>query len=159
MVEGKTKSEQEAKLQVLREYVKDLSFEIPTPHEKLPNSGEKQTLEVAMDPSVREIKENEYEVTLYCSVKVVEEKKKHIFVFEIKYSGVFQLINLPKEHHEPICMVDCAHLLFPSVRFWVSNITAAGSFPPVKLPPSFDFRAIYSQKKANESNRKNGSPN
>ena len=145
------KTDKEPQLSVVREYVRDLSFEVPVAYEKLPNSGEKQTLEVGVDPSLRVIGEDEYEVTLSCTVKVVDDKKTHVFLLEIKYSGVFHLINLPKEHHEGICLVDCAHLLFPSVRFWVSSITSGGGFPPVRLPPSFDFRALHAQRTAAKS--------
>ena len=70
-----------------------------------------------------------------------------LFAFELTYSGVFRVQNLPQDQMHPVIMIECPRLLFPFAREIVATAVRNGGFPPLLLDP-VDFVALYQQRAA-----------
>ena len=136
------------KMQVLAQFVRDLSFENVlalkgTPGEVQPDIQ----VQVAIDAKKRQA-ENQYETVL--KLKVESKNKANgamLFLVELDYAGVFVIENVPEQQLHPYLMIECPRMLFPFVRRIVSDVTRDGGFPPLNLD-SFDFVALYRQQLA-----------
>jgi preprotein translocase subunit SecB len=128
-----------AQIQVLAQYVKDLSFENPAAPMSL--QGQKPALEVGVDVQARGLGIDQYEV----SIRVRADAKsanQTIFVCELTYSGVFMLKNITPENIQPVLLIECPRQLFPFARRVVADTTRDGGFPPLLLDP-IDFMTLY----------------
>jgi len=128
-----------AQIQVLAQYVKDLSFENPAAPMSL--QGQKPALEVGVDVQARGLGVDQYEV----SIRVRADAKsanQTIFVCEVTYAGVFMLKNIAQENIQPILLIECPRQLFPFARRVVADTTRDGGFPPLMLDP-IDFLTLY----------------
>lgn len=130
------------------QYIKDLSFENPTPLESLSNSKEMPEISVNVDIKANGIQDNTYEVALSISADAQRKdqngEKKRMFLVELEYSGVFTL-NIPDQNTiHPILMIECPRLLFPSARSLIATITREAGFPALSLNP-IDFAELYRQ--------------
>lgn len=126
-------------IQVLAQYVKDLSFENPAAPMSL--QGQKPALEVGVDVQARGLGVDQYEV----SIRVRADAKaanQTIFVCELTYAGVFLLKNITQENIQPILLIECPRQLFPFARRVVADTTRDGGFPPLLLDP-IDFMTLY----------------
>src|SRR5262245_39933034 len=97
-----------AQIQVLAQYVKDLSFENPAAPMSL--QGQKPALEVGVDVQARGLGIDQYEV----SIRVRADAKaasQTIFVCELTYAGVFMLKNIPQENLQPVLLIECPRQL------------------------------------------------
>jgi preprotein translocase subunit SecB len=70
-----------------------------------------------------------------------------LFAFELTYSGVFRVQNVPAEQLHPVVMIECPRLLFPFARAIIADQIRDGAFPPLLLDP-IDFVALYQQRAA-----------
>jgi len=128
-------------LEALAQYVKDLSFENPNaprslqPQEKAPNIG------IQVNVNARDISATEVEVDLTLEGKAGEGADL-LFSFEMTYSGVFRLQNIPQQHIHQVIMIECPRMLFPFARAILANAVRDGGFPPFLLQP-IDFAALY----------------
>jgi preprotein translocase subunit SecB len=129
----------QAQIQVLAQYVKDLSFENPAAPMSL--QGAKPALEVSVDVQARGLGVDQYEV----SIRVRADAKsanQTIFVCEVVYAGVFMLKNIGQENIQPVLLIECPRQLFPFARRVVADTTRDGGFPPLMLDP-IDFLTLY----------------
>ena len=76
-------------------------------------------------------------------------KDEKFFILEMTYSGIVSL-NVPKEHVEPVLMIEIPHMLFPYARQAVSNTLFNGGLPPLMLTP-IDFVALYQARKQKQA--------
>ncbi len=128
------------------QYIKDLSFENPHAPASLLNLKEKPGLEVTVDLKAQKLQqEGMFELTMLLSARASAENTT-LFLVELAYGGMFQLVNVPEEHIEPLLLVDAPFVLFPFARRVISDITRDGGFPPLMLEP-IDFHALYRQNK------------
>lgn len=128
-------------LNVLAQYLKDLSFENPrAPAVYQSNSTPK--IDVNVDVQGRGINQNQYEVELSVAARANRENGDAMFVVEASYAGVFEIVNVPADQLEMAMMVECPRLLFPFLRQIVADATRNGNFPPLMLEP-IDFMGIY----------------
>ena len=133
-------------LNALAQYTKDLSFENPnaprslTPQEQGPQIG------IQVNVNAKQMAEADYEVdlTLEGDAKTGEEV---LFKFELTYSGVFRVRNVPADQLHPVVMIECPRLLFPFARQMVAEAVRNGGFPPLYIDP-IDFVGLYRQKAA-----------
>jgi preprotein translocase subunit SecB len=70
-----------------------------------------------------------------------------MFSFELLYSGVFRIVNIPPDSVQPMVMIECPRLLFPFAREIIATATRNGGFPPLLLEP-IDFAGLYRQRLA-----------
>jgi preprotein translocase subunit SecB len=128
------------------QYIKDLSFENPHAPASLLNLKEKPGLEVSVDLKAQKLQDGMFELTMLLSARASAENAT-VFLVELAYGGLFQLVNVPEEHIEPLLLVDAPFVLFPFARRVISDITRDGGFPPLMLEP-IDFHALYRQNKS-----------
>lgn len=133
-------------LNVLVQYVKDLSFENPTaprslgPRESAPNIG------IQVNVNAKQLAPTDFEVSVSIEASA-DEASEVLFKLELDYAGVFRLVNIPTDQIHPIVMIECPRLLFPFLRQIVADATRNGGFPPLYIDP-IDFLALYQQRVA-----------
>ncbi len=133
-------------LNVLVQYIKDLSFENPNapqslgPQEKAPN------INIQVNVNARQLSETDYEVSLALEGSAGEGAET-LFKFELNYCGVFRLQNIPANDIAPVLLIECPRLLFPFGRQIVGDAVRNGGFPPLFIDP-IDFHALYVQRAA-----------
>ncbi len=134
------------RMQVLTQYIRDLSFENAVAQKGLP-SGEVQpeiSVQVSLDARKRPA-EHQYEVITKFRVQSVNGKDKTpLFLCELDYGGVFHVEGVPEDQLHPFLMIECPRMMFPFVRRIVSDMTRDGGFPPFNMDP-VDFVALYRQ--------------
>lgn len=132
-----------AELNVLGQYIKDLSFESPAAPAALQMPPKNPQLQVSVNVGAARQSDDAYEVTLNLEAHARSDAGV-IYNIELAYGGVFQLRNVPEAMLQPVLLIDCPTLLFPFVRRVLADITRDGGFPPLMLDP-IDFRRLYTQ--------------
>ncbi len=125
------------------QYIKDLSFENPHAPESLLATSVRPGIDVTVDLKGQKIQDNLYEMTLHITARAMTDGNT-MFLVDLAYAGIFEVVNIPAEHIEPLLMIDCPFVLFPFARRVISDITRDGGFPPLMLDP-IDFHALYVQ--------------
>ncbi len=129
-------------LTINAQYVKDISFENPTPLQALTETDQAPEINLNIDIEAQPVNENVYEVTLHLSANA-QQNQQRLFLAELQYAGVFTLASdLPPEAVHPILMIECPRLLFPYARNLISMLTREGGFPALMLSP-IDFLELY----------------
>ena len=133
------------KMNILAQYVRDLSFE---------NILAQKGVDGELNPEIQvnvniDAKKRTTEKQFDVIVKLrVDSKSKNtnnvLFVLELDYGGVFQIDNIPDDQLHPYLLIECPRMLFPFLRRIVSDITRDGGFPPLNLE-NIDFLKLYRQ--------------
>ncbi|MDQ4134707.1 MAG: protein-export chaperone SecB [Pseudomonadota bacterium] len=133
-------------LNALAQYTKDFSFENPNAPRSLQPQQQGPQINLQVNVGAKQLSETEFEVdlTLEGDAKVGAEV---LFAFELTYSGVFRLRNIPQEQLHPVIMIECPRLLFPFARQIVADAVRNGGFPPLYIDP-IDFVGLYQQRAA-----------
>ena len=144
------------------QYVKDLSFEVPSAPEIYTTLRSQPNVNINLDVQARRIQDGAdvFEVTLQIKAEATEgpppaangtaapaPSGKPVFIAELSYSGVFTLNGVPENTVEPVLLVECPRLLFPYARNILADVTRDGGFPPVLLQP-IDFVALWQSRRA-----------
>jgi preprotein translocase subunit SecB len=132
-----------AELNVLGQYIKDLSFESPSAPQSLQSAGQNPQLKVGVNVNVAPRAEDVYEVALNLEVHAKNDQGV-IYNVELVYGALFRLKNLPANLLQPVLFVDCPAIIFPFVRRVLADVTRDGGFPPLMLDP-IDFGRLYQQ--------------
>jgi preprotein translocase subunit SecB len=140
--EGQTLPPQ-PKVQVIAQYIRDLSFENVAAQKGLTGDGQPDIqVQVNLDARKRNV-ENQYEVSTKLKIEAkTKADAQMIFLMELDYTGVFQIENVPDEQMHPFLLIECPRLVFPFVRRVVSDVSRDGGFPPLNLE-QIDFVALY----------------
>jgi preprotein translocase subunit SecB len=127
-------------LQILTQYVRDLSFENIAAQKGLASDG-KPDVRVAVNIDAQTRAGDRYEVALKLKVdsKLAEAP---VFILELDYAGLFLIQNVPQEQLTALLMIECPRLIFPYVRRIVGDVTRDGGYPPLNLE-QIDFMALY----------------
>jgi preprotein translocase subunit SecB len=128
------------RLQILTQYVRDLSFENIAAQKGLASDG-KPDVRVAVNIDAQTKPGDRYEVALKLKVdsKLAEAP---VFILELDYAGLFLIQNVPQEQLTALLMIECPRLIFPYVRRIVGDVTRDGGYPPLNLE-QIDFMALY----------------
>jgi len=133
-------------LSIAAQYIKDLSFEAPTAP-AIFGMMQQQEPEIAININVnaQPMQDSFFEVVLqiHAECKVGETIA---FILEVSYGGLFSL-NVAPGDVQPMLLIECPRLLFPYVRYIVSDTSRDGGFPPLMLGP-VDFVAMYQEQQA-----------
>src|SRR5882757_11349408 len=140
--------QQSPSLNVLGQYVKDFSFENPNAPRSLAPSQEQPQLNVQINVGVNQSTATDYEVTLKLEGKA-ESQGMVLFAFDLTFSGMFRIQNIPQEHIQPMVMIECPRLLFPFAREIVATAVRNGGYAPFLLDP-VDFVSLYHQRLAQQ---------
>ncbi|MBU0583840.1 MAG: protein-export chaperone SecB [Alphaproteobacteria bacterium] len=135
-------------LNVLAQYVKDLSFESPGAPGSLRARDKAPNIAINVNVNANPLSEKEFDVNLTLSAKASFEKDV-LFNVELIYGGVFRIEGFPQEHMLPLLFIECPRLLFPFARQIIAEATRNGGFPPLMLDP-IDFAQMFQQKMAED---------
>ena len=127
-------------LQVVGQYIKDLSFENPG---ATSNITDRPQIELAVDLNAARLAEKDmFEVELKIRVDAKSEGRA-LFLLEVAYAGAFRLTNVPDTGtQQMILLIQAPHMLFPFVRRIVADVVRDGGMPPLMIEP-IDFMALY----------------
>ena len=136
-------------LNALAQYAKDISFENPNAPRSLQPQQEGPQIGIQVNVNAKQLAETEFEVDLSLegSAKVGTEV---LFAFDLTYSGVFRVRNIPADQLHAVVMIECPRLLFPFARQIVAEAVRNGGFPPLYIDP-IDFVGLYRQKVEGEA--------
>jgi preprotein translocase subunit SecB len=135
----------EPKIQILNQYVRDLSFENIAAQKGLPSEGRPDIkVQVNLDANQRAADRFEVALKIKADSRVGEAQ---MFILELDYAGLFLMQNIPTEQMHPLLMIECPRLIFPYLRRIVGDVTRDGGYPPLNLD-QIDFLALYRQELA-----------
>lgn len=152
----KTEQINPPKMNILAQYVRDLSFE-----NILAQKGVDGELNPEMQVNVnidakKRTADNQFDVIIKLRVDSTSKGTNDIlFVLELDYGGVFQIENIPEDQLHPYLLIECPRMLFPFLRRIVSDITRDGGFPPLNLE-NIDFLKLYKQEMERRKNAAKG---
>lgn len=135
-------------LNVLAQYVKDLSFESPGAPNSLRGRDKAPGININVNVNANPLSDTEFDVNLTLSAKAAFDKDV-LFNVELVYGGVFKIEGFPQEHMLPLLFIECPRLLFPFARQIIADATRNGGFPPLMLDP-IDFAQMFQQKMAED---------
>jgi preprotein translocase subunit SecB len=129
------------RVQVVGQYIKDLSFENPG----APNAlSVRPQIELNVDLQARQVEREHFEVELKLRVSAKSEEKP-LFLLELVYAGLFHLHNIPDEIRQQVLLIEAPHIMFPFARRIVADVVRDGGMPPLMIEP-IDFAALYRAK-------------
>ena len=137
------------KMQVLAQYVRDMSFENMVVQKGL-SAGEVQPdiqVAVSLDARKRPVDHQFEVITKY---KVTSKNKVNgdvLFLLELEYGGTFHVEGVAEDQLHPFLLIECPRLMFPFARRIISDLTRDGGFPPLNVD-TVDFMALYRQELA-----------
>ncbi|WP_377292489.1 protein-export chaperone SecB [Rhizobium sp. SG2393] len=138
-------------LNILAQYVKDLSFENPGAPRSLQARDRAPAININVNVNANPLSETEFDVVLTLNA-IAKDGDKAVFNVELTYGGVFRVAGFPQEHMLPLLFIECPRLLFPFARQIVADATRNGGFPPLLIDP-IDFGAMFAQRMAEEKVR------
>ena len=137
-------------LQVVGQYIKDLSFENPGVSSAI---SDRPQIELAVDLNAARMAEKDmFEVELKIRVDAKSEGRP-LFLLEVAYAGAFRLTNVADTGtQQMILLIQAPHMLFPFVRRIVADVVRDGGMPPLMIEP-IDFMALYQARVAQAQNQ------
>ncbi len=140
------------KMQVLAQFVRDLSFENMVAQKGLQSTDVQPDIQVAVSLDARKrAVESQYDVIT--KFKITSKNKANgdtLFLMELDYAGIFLVEGVAGEQLHPFLLIECPRLLFPFVRRIISDVTRDGGFPALNVD-TVDFLALYRQELARRS--------
>lgn len=134
----------EVQVSILGQYIKDLSFENPTPAQTIQKlATEQPTMNINVNLNAQQVGEGLYEVDLKITA-TAKSNEETAFIADLLYSGLFGIKGLPEDQLQPFLMVEAPRQIFPFARRILSDVTRDGGFPPLMLEP-IDFAGLYHQ--------------
>lgn len=138
-------------LNVLAQYVKDLSFENPGAPKTLGPREKSPAINISVNVNANPLSQTDFDVVLSLTASA-KDGDKVIFNVELTYGGVFRVANFPQEHMLPLLFIECPRILFPFARQIVADATRNGGFPPLLIDP-IDFAQMFQSRMAEEQAR------
>jgi preprotein translocase subunit SecB len=135
-------------LNILAQYVKDLSFENPGAPNSLRGRDQAPGIAINVNVNANPLSDNQFDVVLTLNAKASVDKDV-LFNVELVYGGVFTINGFPQEHMLPVLFIECPRLLFPFARQIIAEATRNGGFPPLMLDP-IDFAQMFQQRMAED---------
>ncbi|MCO6188000.1 protein-export chaperone SecB [Rhizobium sp. L1K21] len=141
-------AQQQPSLNILAQYIKDLSFENPGAPQSLQAREKAPEININVNVNANPLSGNDFDVLLTLSA-TAKDGDKTLFQVELVYGGVFRVAGFPQEHMLPVLFIECPRLLFPFARQIIADATRNGGFPPLLVDP-IDFGQMFQQRMAEE---------
>jgi preprotein translocase subunit SecB len=138
---------------VVGQYIKDMSFENPNIGKLLKEPGDNPNLQLAINVNAQGVGQDLYESAIDFNAQATNQHGT-VYELEVVYAGLFKIQNIPPQALEPFLLVNCPSILFPFLRRIVADISREGGFPPLLLDP-FDFAALYIRRQQELAAKKN----
>jgi preprotein translocase subunit SecB len=135
---------QQVQIQILGQYVKDLSFE--NPGAPLMTAAPRPQIELGVDLQARNLDPQRFEVEIKLRVSAQNDGKP-LFLLEMAYGALVGVQSAPPEIIQQVMLIDVPHLMFPFARRIVADAIRDGGMPPLMIEP-IDFGALYRSKLA-----------
>jgi len=148
MTEQNNTEQAKGKFNLVRIYIKDISFEAPN-SPQIFNEQWQPANSMDMNTGAQKIADNIYEVVLSVTV-TVKNGEQTAFLVEVHQAGIFQIEGFDDEHLEGVLGSFCPSIIFPYAREAVSDIVARGGFPQLLLAP-INFDVLYMQHKQKQA--------
>ena len=136
---GEAQQQPQVQMNILAQFIRDMSFENVMAQKG--TGGEVQpdvSVQVNLDAKKRSA-ENQYEVVTKLTVESKNKESGNVlFVLELEYVGVFNIVGVPEDQLHPFLLIECPRMTFPFLRRIVSDVTRDGGFPPLNLD-NIDF--------------------
>jgi preprotein translocase subunit SecB len=129
---------QEIRVQILGQYVKDLSFENPGAPA---NPAARPQIELGVDLQPRQLDPDRFEVDLKLRI-TAKADDRHLFLLELAYAGLFAVQNAPPEFLQQFLFIEAPHMLLPFARRIVADVIRDGGMPQLLIEP-IDFARLY----------------
>ena len=136
-------SEPMPNLQVVAQYIKDLSFENPGAPANLTTRPQ---IDFGVDLQARRGDAEHFEVEMKIRVNATSDGKP-LFLLELVYAGLFRLVNIPEQALQQVLLIQAPFVLFPFARRIIADVVRDGGMPPLMIEP-IDFVALYQAKMA-----------
>lgn len=137
------KSQNTQQINVLGQYIKDVSFEAPNTPALFKEMKKSPEVSVNVDLQASKQDEDIYEVTLHVRTEAKIDDKV-CFLCEVTYGALSKVICDPKVL-EPILLIEIPRIIFPFVRNIIGDMTRESGFPPLWINP-IDFVGMYNQR-------------
>lgn len=147
--EAQPAQQQQPMLNVLAQYIKDLSFENPNAPNSLRPREKSPEININVNVSTSALADSSYEVELLIEAKATAENEV-VFNAEINYAGIFRLQGIPQDALQPALLIECPRILFPFARQIVADSTRNGGFPPLMIDP-IDFARLYQSRLSSQT--------
>ena len=141
---AQTDADNAPQLNALAQYAKDLSFENPNAPRSLAPQQNPPQINIQVNVNAKQLAEADFEVDLTLQGDA-KNGADVLFAFDLTYSGVFRVRNIPQDQLHPVVMIECPRLLFPFARQIVADAVRSGGFPPLFIDP-IDFVGLYRQR-------------
>ena len=125
---------------LLTQYVKDLSFENPGAPGVYQIAGQPK-LDVQFNIGAGQVGDGVHEVVLKIEARA-EIEGQVMYLVDLSFAGLFGLRNIPDEHLQPFLLGEAPRILFPFARRVLADAVRDGGFPPLMLEP-IDFAQLY----------------
>ena len=139
----------QVRMQVLAQYIRDMSFENIVAQKGLATSDVQPDIQVAVSLDARK-RPVDHQYDVVTKFKVTSKNKvngDNLFLMELDYGGTFHIEGVPEDQLHPFLLIECPRLLFPFVRRIISDVTRDGGFPPLNVD-NVDFLSLYRQELA-----------
>ncbi|RUS59573.1 protein-export chaperone SecB [Pseudorhodobacter sp. E13] len=134
----------QVKMQVLGQFVRDLSFENAVAQRGLQGTDVQPDTQVAVSLDARK-RSGDHQFEVITKFRVTSKNKatnETLFMVELDYGGIFHVEGVPEDQMHPFLLIECPRMLFPYVRRIISDVTRDGGFPPLNID-TVDFLALY----------------
>jgi preprotein translocase subunit SecB len=131
-------------INLVAQFVKDLTVENPAPIELFQEQESQIETNLGVDVNVVPMQDKFFEVVVFFKVEVKREDKKP-FLLEMQYAGIFNIVDAKEEMLPLLLFVQCPHLLFPTARYIIRNMTQEGGLPAFNLQ-NIDFLDLFKRK-------------
>ena len=133
----------EARFQLQKIYVKDVSFELPSAPQIFQEEGAAE-VKLNLSQRVNNIQDGIFEVVLTVTVTATTAEKT-AYLAEVHQAGLFAISGLDDAQQAAVLNTLCPHSLFPYASRTITDLVASGGFPPLVLQP-INFEQVYQQR-------------
>jgi preprotein translocase subunit SecB len=142
--DGKGGEPNAPRVQIVAQYIKDLSFENPGAPGSITN---RPNIDLGVDLQAKRMDGPLFEVELKLRINAKGADDRPVFLLELVYAGLFQIVNVPDDVLQQILLIEGPHMLFPYARRIISDAVRDGGMPPLMIEP-IDFAGLYRSKQA-----------
>ncbi len=136
-------SNDQARFEIQKVYLKDASLECPNSPELFRNMEWTPEANLQLNTGNAHLDESHFEVHLTVTL-TVKSGEKTAYLVELQQAGVFTIQNIPNDKLGPMLGIACPNILFPFAREAAADLIQKAGFPQHLLPP-VNFEALYAQ--------------
>lgn len=139
-----------SKYQIIANYIKDLSFEIPSPESFLDAAQNLDKYETKLDISNKPVKNNILELNCRIIFEAPVEIKNKIHA-EACLAIVFSILdkNLTEEEVKKIVLVEIPDLFFKNLTNLITDLFQRSGFKQFKFKKEINFKELYEKQSSN----------